>query len=50
MGLGQFDAAKECYESLRTFGDDITADRHLKKLEAAQERDEFFFANKFHLV
>ena len=47
MGLGQFDAAKECYESLRNFGDDITADRHLKKLEAAQERDEIFLPISF---
>ena len=40
MGLGQFDAAKECYESLRTFGDKTSADCYLKKLHDAQDRDE----------
>ena len=42
MGLGQFDAAKECYESLRTFGDNTTADSYLEKLDDAQERDASF--------
>ena len=37
LGLNQFDAAKECYESLRTLGDNIAADRYLKKLNDAQE-------------
>ena len=41
MGLGQFDAAKECYESLRAFGDNTTADSYLKKLGDAQERDAY---------
>ena len=39
MGLGQFDAAKECYESLRTLGDNTIADCCLKKLDDSQERD-----------
>ena len=41
LGLGQFDAAKGCYESLRTFGDNTTADSYLKKLDDAQERDAY---------
>ena len=43
MGLGEFDAARECYESLRTFGENSTADSYLKKLAAAQERDKYFW-------
>ena len=39
LGLGQFDAAKESYETLRSFRDNTTADRYLKKLDDAQERD-----------
>jgi len=39
MGLGEFDAARECYESLRTFGESSTADSYLKKLAAAQAAD-----------
>ena len=42
MGLGQFDEAKKCYESLSTFGEKRTANCYLKKLAAAQERDEYF--------
>ena len=42
MGLGQFDEAKKCYESLREFGEDSTANSYLKKLAAAQERDKYF--------
>ena len=42
LGLGQFDAAKDCYETLRTLGDNNTADRYLKKLDDAQERDASF--------
>ena len=49
MGLGQFDAAKECYESLRTFGDNTTADSYLKKLDDAQERDAYFIAESIIL-
>ena len=39
LGLGQFDEAKECYESLRTLGKNSTADQYLKELNDAQERD-----------
>ena len=42
LGLNQFDAAKECYESLRTLGDNIAADRYLKKLNDAQEWDTYW--------
>ena len=38
MGLGQFDEAKQCYESLREFGETSSAENHLKKLAQAQER------------
>ena len=41
MGLGQFDDAKKCYESLRTFGKKSTADCYLKNLGEAQERDKY---------
>ena len=44
MGLGQFDDAKRCYESLRTFGDTSTADSYLKQLFAAQEGDKYFYS------
>ena len=43
FGLGQFDAAKESYESLRTLGDNDTADSYLKKLNDAQERDAYCY-------
>ena len=39
LGLGQYDEAKECYESLRSLGEKSTADQYLKKLSDAQERD-----------
>ena len=39
LGLGQFDEAKECYESLRTLADNSAADQYLKNLNEAQERD-----------
>ena len=42
MGLGRFDEAKKCYESLRTFGENSAADSYLKRLAAAQERDRYF--------
>ena len=32
MGLGQFDEAKDCYESLRKFGLNSSADYYLKKV------------------
>ena len=38
MGLGQFDEAKECYESLRELEETSSADFHLKKLAKAQEK------------
>ena len=43
LGLGQFDEAKECYESLRTLGQNSAADQYLKKLSDAQERDQSLF-------
>ena len=36
MGLGQFEEAKECYESLREFGENSSADLYLKKLAEAE--------------
>ena len=39
LGLGQFDAAKECYESLRELGENSAADQNLKKLDDIQEKD-----------
>ena len=45
LGLGQFDEAKECYESLRTLGQNSAADRYLKKLSDAQERDQSLFSS-----
>ena len=38
LGLGQFDEAKECYESLRELGENSTADQYLKKLHDTQEK------------
>ena len=46
MGLGQFDEAKECYESLREFGEKSAAEKYLKKLAEAQEKFDF----RFYLV
>ena len=37
MGLGQFDEAKECFESLRSLGKNLSADSYLEKLHEAQE-------------
>ena len=39
MGLGKFDEAKECYESLRELGENSAADKNLKKLHDIQEKD-----------
>ena len=39
LGLKRFDAAKECYESLRSLGGSASADIHLKKLHDIQESD-----------
>ena len=38
MGLGQFDEAKQCYESLRDLGETSSAENYLKKLAQAQDR------------
>ena len=38
LGLGQFNDAKQIYESLRSLGDDSSADRYLKKLCDVQGR------------
>ena len=38
MGLGQFDEAKQCYESLRELGENSPAENYLEKLAEAQER------------
>ena len=40
LGLGQFDEAKKCYESLRSLGEKPAANQYLKKLQKAQERDQ----------
>ena len=50
-GLGQFDEAKECYESLRELGENSAADQYLKKLHDIQEKDKrcfwsFFFRKR----
>ena len=37
LGLGFFEEAKTCYESLRTLGEGALADTYLKKLQDAQE-------------
>ena len=39
LGLKRFDEARECYESLRSFGEDSAVDNLLKKLHDIQERD-----------
>ena len=43
LGLGQFDEAKECYESLRALGENSIADQYLKKVREVQERDKYSF-------
>ena len=43
MGLGQFDEAKECYESLRELGEKSSADLYLKKLAEAQETVRYLY-------
>ena len=43
LGLGQFDEARECYESLRTLGENSTSDEYLEKLNEAQERERHLF-------
>ena len=39
LGLKRFDEAKECYESLRSLGENESADNLLKKLHDVQETD-----------
>ena len=38
LGLGRFDEAKDCYDSLRSLGEDTAADDNLKKLHDIQEK------------
>ena len=37
LGLGRFDEARTCFESLRSIGENALADTRLKKLESIQE-------------
>ena len=50
LGLGQYDEAKECYESLRELGENSAADQYLKKLHDTQVKDKrydsFFFRKR----
>ena len=39
LGLERFDEAKECYESLRSLGEDAFVENLLKKLRDIQETD-----------
>ena len=41
LGLNRFDEASECYESLRSLGEDASAEKNLKKLHDAQDRIRF---------
>ena len=43
LALDQFDEAKECFETLRSLGENSVADQYLKKLNDAQERDLYSF-------
>jgi len=36
LGLGQYEEAKKCYESLREYGENSSADLYLKKLNDVQ--------------
>ena len=47
LGLGRFDEAKECYESLRSIGEDTSVDSLLKKLHDIQET---IFPIKSHII
>jgi len=38
LGMSRFDAARECYDSLRSLGREASAELHLKKLHDAQDR------------
>jgi len=46
MGLGQYDEAKECYESLRSLGKTVSADCYLKKLDETKENKSKPFCTK----
>ena len=46
LGLERFDEAKGCYESLRTLGENESADNLLKKLHDVQETN---FQRNFYL-
>ena len=48
IGLGLFDEAKICYESLRPLGEGALADSYLKKVHDAQERAENFQQKLVH--
>ena len=37
LGLSRFDEAKDCYKSLRSLGEEKSADKLLKKLQDTQE-------------
>ena len=39
LGLKRYDEAKECYESLKSLGENATAENLLKKLHDVQETD-----------
>ena len=39
LGLGRIDEARECYESLRSLGEDTSGDSLVKKLHDIQETD-----------
>jgi len=39
LGLKHFDEAKECYESLRSLGEDASVEKCLQKLHEVQETD-----------
>lgn len=46
MGLGQFDEAEECYESLRSIGKTASADCYLKKLYETKENKSKTYCTK----
>ena len=48
MALGQFDDAKQCYESLREFGETSSAENYLKKLAETQEQVGYLYLLNLH--
>ena len=46
LGLGRFDEARSCFESLRSLGESELAESCLKKLHEIQGRVEIFFKEK----